>query len=637
MRKMYHSVSRACILMMLLLGYVAGLRAASFTYTLTTHTDGRTITGTANLAEGASLEDNMPQALWRAFCTYTYYSDAEKTIEITTAPSSSGTIYVDYVFDPPFFMSEEGGEPIWHYLRTYNAGGTNNHFVFYRQNEENTYSRQTIRGYQGTTPPAPSTSGNATMTKKGHAEWAFYGDAYDFRIKVNDPDIANPWMVWTGTSGTKTIRLGSYPAPGIGWQLYVNTATNNRLKSGTMALGVPGVDNYLANLDNLTSYIPTQSLDTSRQFFDSHNRLVHKTGESSSGSYQRNLWWYAFFATPVSNSPTTTDIWHITYKIIKAYDYNKQRGDNQIAQKPQNTEIIHDARFNTSLELDGCSYTFYKDAKLTEMYGESETLPLGCNSVVYVKESCPQTDHWVTMVSPFTIDDVTQYFGSRDDGKTPAASVLEYTSVATTDNGNDMVSVHLTFTETTTMEANKPYLIKFDEVGTVMLAKQEADKADATASESDLEEVTFFDSNVPNVNVTMKGTYEGVTLTPQSTTSDPAYFYFGYNSKYDPESADYDEEAAQGKLPYNFYKVKSKNAVISPYRCYFYATGTNSLVNLSMMNMTDGIGEVMDEVVVHRPAMGVYNLKGQKLRGINTMEGLPAGIYIVNGKKLVVK
>ena len=49
--------------MMLLLGYVAGLRAASFTYTLTTHTDGRTITGTANLAEGASLEDNMPQAL----------------------------------------------------------------------------------------------------------------------------------------------------------------------------------------------------------------------------------------------------------------------------------------------------------------------------------------------------------------------------------------------------------------------------------------------------------------------------------------------------------------------------------------------------------------------------------------------
>jgi hypothetical protein len=126
-------------------------------------------------------------------------------------------------------------------------------------------------------------------------------------------------------------------------------------------------------------------------------------------------------------------------------------------------------------------------------------------------------------------------------------------------------------------------------------------------------------------------------LALQSDKTDPAYFYFGYNSKYDPESADYDEEAAQGKLPYNFYKVKSKNAVISPYRCYFYATGTNSLVNLSMMNMTDGIGEVMDEVVVRRPVMGVYNLKGQKLRGINTMEGLPAGIYIVNGKKLVVK
>ena len=135
----------------------------------------------------------------------------------------------------------------------------------------------------------------------------------------------------------------------------------------------------------------------------------------------------------------------------------------------------------------------------------------------------------------------------------------------------------------------------------------------------------------------MKGTYDGFTLRPQSSDTDPAYFYFGYNAKYDPDSDSYDAAAAEGKTPYNFYVVKKKDVDIPAYRCYFYAEGTSGSVNLSMMGITDGIGEVLEDIVMPTPVQGIYNLKGQMVRGGHSVEGLPAGIYVVNGKKLVVK
>ena len=106
MIKLFDSFPRVCALVVLLLGYVVGAQAATITYKLTTHTrtTNQTLTGTANLSTGASLLNNMPQALWRAYCTYTFYSDKAMTQEITTAPSTASTVYVDYVFDPPFIM-----------------------------------------------------------------------------------------------------------------------------------------------------------------------------------------------------------------------------------------------------------------------------------------------------------------------------------------------------------------------------------------------------------------------------------------------------------------------------------------------------------------------------------------------------
>lgn len=624
MIKLFDSFPRVCALVVLLLGYVVGAQAATITYKLTTHTrtTNQTLTGTANLSTGASLLNNMPQALWRAYCTYTFYSDEAMTQEITTAPSTASYVYVDYVFDPPFILSQEGSDPVWHNFRTYSQQA-DAYYIFVNSEQNVANTNMNVMGYKDGVPEYGEM--NKKMQKEGHAQWAFYGDAYDFHIMVNEDGSGwgdNVWLV--PYSNINRARLGAKKT--IGWQLLVNKASNNKISGSMMAMQDPESGKF-ADLNNLSSYIGLSNLDSRYHYLTSKNELASVTTGQSPLTYAQQLWWYAFFATPVTEGSSTV---LTTFVIYKAYDYKALRSYWYIkAPQTSNTKKPEDIFVEPTPPIaipegyTGLTYTFYKDAALTQPFtGYVSRFA----STIYVKESCPQSDHWVTMVSPFTINDVTKYFGSKDDGETPAASVLEYTSVSTTDKGNNTVSVNLSFTETTTMEAHKPYLVKFDEVGSVWLAQQLADNEAANASEDDLVAVTCTDSNVPNVNVSMKGTYDGFRLRPQSSDTDPAYFYFGYNAA-----------AAEGKTPYNFYVVKKKEIDIPAYRCYFYAEGTSGSVNLSMMGITDGIGEVLEDIVMPTPVQGIYNLKGQMVRGGHSVEGLPAGIYVVNGKKLVVK
>lgn len=53
------------------------------------------------------------------------------------------------------------------------------------------------------------------------------------------------------------------------------------------------------------------------------------------------------------------------------------------------------------------------------------------------------------------------------------------------------------------------------------------------------------------------------------------------------------------------------------------------------MAQTSGSGTSLIRGVESLP--GIYSLSGQRLRNGNDLTGLPSGIYIVNGKKYVVK
>ena len=319
----HFSVFMKLMVTVLLFGVASFAKAATVTYSLTTKVDGRTITATANLNAGDNLNDKMPQTLWRAYTTYKYYSDADLTQEITEAPADGGTVYVDYEFDPPFILSEEGKDPVYHYLRTYNSTSQtsipNNYLVIYDQEAENEWGtyKETILSWKSVNGATPKAGRNYPIAKAGHDQWAFYGDGYDFQVRLNDSSIANNYLIWRSTTRNET-PMGLGAKPEVGWQLYVNTA-ENRYLTGTMAMGPYNSTNYLASLENVNSCVWTDKLDTSDQYFDEHNQLVYKpAGTSGTTMNKNNLWWYAFFATPVTDPANSNDIWHVTYKILGA-------------------------------------------------------------------------------------------------------------------------------------------------------------------------------------------------------------------------------------------------------------------------------------------------------------------------------
>ena len=587
--------------------------AVNVTYSLTTHVDGRTITGTANVAAGGDLLNAMPQALWRAYCTYTFTNKAGE--QITTAPANGGTVYVDYVFDPPFILSEEGKDPVYNYLRTYNYSGSNNYLVIYDQAAENEWGnyKQTILSWRSVSGATPKAGKNYPIAKAGHDQWAFYGDAYDFQIRLNDASIANNYLIWRSTTRNET-PMGLGAKPEVGWQLYVNTAENDKM-SGTMAMGPYGVTNYLASLENVNSCVWTDKLTTSEQYFDSHNQLVYKPGGTSQTTMNKNnLWWYAFFATPATSPANSTDIWHVTYKIQKAdgswyNDIVVQKNSSSL------TPSFPPAGFNPNLDYE-YDY-FYLDANFKNKCAEGYTMPAEGNTILYIKEieeakyiSTP----WMTLVLPYSIDDLTAFFGED------AVQVQEYTSVAgelTEAASESYFTCHLNFTATDKIEAYMPYLFR-----AVHARQSDLDRMyDILGIEAINEpiEVKLYDNtHAPEIGVSMKG---NLAANGYEMPGDGLNFYFGSS------------QDATGAYAYNFYR---RAATIPQFRCYFFVTdertgGANPIKVRFGSDSLNGISTVAADTNVNAP---IYSLDGRKVDA-SSLSNLQKGIYIVNGRKVV--
>lgn len=618
MRQFYKHFMALALLLML---QVSAAFAVSVTYSLTTHVDGRTITATANLTAGTSLLDNMPQTFWRAYCTYKYYSDAAKTQEITSVSDDVSTVYVDYVFDPPFRLSEEGGETIWHRLKGYPSGGTKPYFMYVESNVAST-NPTTYKIMGDLSIPTPGTM-NHKMTKAGHAQWAFYGDAYDFHIKVNEDGAGWGNNVWLNRSGTSTnIRLGAKQS--LGWQLLVNQATNKPFPNGgMMAMQAPN-SNYFAELQNLSNEFKLSQLDNTYHGVNSHNELYGKSG-SSEISNKNKLWWYAFFAVPVDGHGT--NIWYVTYKILKENgtdwypDVVKQKGATTKPSLP-----------NFEGKRDDCYYDgFYKDEAFTDKYASNEAMEDGKNVVVYIREVLKNlepyvADRWITLVLPYNL------FTFVDPD---AVDVLEYYQVDLDDSGTYYT---LRFRKVDTFVPHKPYLFRAKNVleGQYMEMQKDYTKPLEEAWAENKKD-TYYDDKFPNSKVSMTGTYVGKELTTFDQHPDQLYFYFGYDKRYDSASGDYvGADAAAGKYPYNFYRVTKNDVTMPKHRCYFDILNVPAGAKLLLM---DNFGEVITGIDgveagdLVRTTGRIYNLNGQMVG--NDLEALPRGVYIVNGKKVM--
>lgn len=86
---------------------------------------------------------------------------------------------------------------------------------------------------------------------------------------------------------------------------------------------------------------------------------------------------------------------------------------------------------------------------------------------------------------------------------------------------------------------------------------------------------------------------------------------------------------------------------LKAFRCWFELTDKTSASSKPLSLFIDGIKDGTtgiddihanaDHSFYKRGIEGVFNINGQKVREGNSTEGLPAGLYIVNGKKIVVR
>lgn len=617
--------------MLLLSMYAQDVCAAAITYSLKTHVDGRTITGTANLNEGATLESGMPRALWRAYTTYKYYSDDELTQEITVAPATDATVYVDYVFDPPFFVSSEGVE-YYYYFNAYI--GSTRYYLCY---------------------DLGAVTGESMFNDyRKNALWALYGDGYCLNLKAKE---TGQWLTYSSTAPV----MADAPMT-TGWQLYESSFTNNKKVYGTVVLGTTNNDNQILHYNNNATAPSSPGWPSGKHAmgrfvlenitntgwsaigWDNHHKL-HNTSSSYNTLMLSNS---SFFFT----RGTSQNIYSTVWRILKADgtwnpDIVVQKGTTQ-------TLIGMPTGQNKYTERNICNYDrYYRNANFIDdednKYPDDYMIPVTGNTIIYVKETYKfgepfVTDHWITLALSYKVDNLASEFGYASDGTTPAVRVLEYTALTT---NAENTKYALTFTETDKIVAHKPYLFKADEVleGKNLCLSKDPNWENKT--EEELEEmvnrettkIKFRDeSHEPkSPYVTMIGTYLDKELTVQSQHPDLLYFYFGYDKRYDPASSDYvGETAAAGKQMYNFYRVTSKNVNIKPFHCYFMIEGAQAGAKLMMM---DNFGEVITGIdgveasELVRTTGRIYNLNGQMVG--NDLQGLPSGIYIVNGKKVM--
>mgnify|MGYP007056158858 CR=1 FL=1 len=622
-----HLLKKMMMALAVLFCSVVTANAATITYQLTTHVDGRTITGTADLASGAALEANMPQALWRGYTTYKYYSDAALTQEITTVQDGVTTVYVDYVFDPPFTVSEDGQDAVWHYLK--HQPGVNPSRFFYYSEYHGKYYQQ-YGSDDAFWQKQNLTTGNMTLKTKENAQWSFYGDAYCLNLKFNDVNNieSNDFMVCKITTRTifgrvtYTYQLVTGAKMMPGWQLYINDAIN-----GGFSLGLPE-DTHINQLIWLYDYADAGDIhNLSNESDCGRSSQNHITNTDSQGQGWDECLCYAFLATPASESSSSFDPWHVTYKIQKA----DGTWYNDIVEQKHSNDLTPSFPPEAFTPVEGYEYDyFYLDADFTEKCPDGYTMPNDQNTVLYIKEIAPveeditiernlTKDRWITLVLPYTVKDVSNINGIKGEA-------LEYVSLSV-DRESYWSEATLSFKTVETMEANKPYLfraVEFADGADYGTLKVYEGPESGKPVERDIIPVNHDDNFI---NVEMRGTYEGKTL-DVAPYSEPKgyeyiYFYFGY----EPNAA----------VPYNFYVVDEDTVKINPFLCYFTvtyngpkdeATGAKG-VRLSFNQDVTGISKVS---TVEDGDGKVYNLNGQQVSG-----SLSKGIYIVNGKKVLVK
>lgn len=92
----------------------------------------------------------------------------------------------------------------------------------------------------------------------------------------------------------------------------------------------------------------------------------------------------------------------------------------------------------------------------------------------------------------------------------------------------------------------------------------------------------------------------------------------------------------------NMYHSATRPRGLRGFSCWFETTGVHKTLLFTLDGVSQGTTGIEDiladyEQPVSRFANGIYNLNGQLVKQGNSTAGLPSGMYIVNGKKCIVR
>lgn len=205
-------------------------------------------------------------------------------------------------------------------------------------------------------------------------------------------------------------------------------------------------------------------------------------------------------------------------------------------------------------------------------------------------------DKWSTICLPFSMsaEQMTTAFGSE-------VELGHFLGYEVTEEAGENIAI-VNFEKANAIEANHPYIIKVN----------------ADVTEFTVDGVNINPVNAPCVNGDPSGTFKGTYV---------ADFDF------------YNASESQNPLFLNggkFYYATEKTKHMKAFRAYFDLVGSSSTRAMISFgsNGTTGI-ENADFLQVKTGR--VYSISGQYLGERENMERLPKGIYIIDGKKEVVK
>ena len=276
------------------------------------------------------------------------------------------------------------------------------------------------------------------------------------------------------------------------------------------------------------------------------------------------------------------------------------------------------------------------------------------------------TNKWNSLVLPvnLTKSQLQSAFGANTrlaKLNTLTSKSIEFKSVDLDNIGNDEVA----------LEAYKPYII-FPEKD-----KEESNSASYTASLTVEGQENPMKVNVPakhytiakvtNVDLSKIGK-DNNWKAPLETAADRTITAYGTFARTFGEFSSYDDETGvYGKVTVsdlnnpiisgrdnligsyffdkgNMYHSATRPRGLRGFSCWFKpvngTTTANALFTLDGVSQgTTGIEDILAdyEQPVSRFANGIYNLNGQLVKQGNSTAGLPSGMYIVNGKKCIVR